>query len=113
MKLTQHACYAEQLKRMSTLAEFFLVGFTLIVLSISNCSWSTSLKSVKFSLFWNLFCYIALISDSKVDQLQLLMNNTIKVKPTKKNSASVARLEGLLRRLMYKLHIKRTKLPKI
>ena len=31
---------------------------------------------------------------SEVDQLQLLMDNTIKVKPTKKNSASVARLEG-------------------
>ena len=44
------------------------------------------------------------------DQLQLLMDNTIKVKPTKKNSASVARLEGLSRRLMFKLHIKRTKL---
>jgi hypothetical protein len=38
------------------------------------------------------------------------MDNTIKVKPTKKNSASVARLEGLSRRLMFKLHIKRTKL---
>ena len=47
---------------------------------------------------------------SEVDQLQLLMDNTIKVKPTKKNSASVARLEGLSRRLMFKLHIKRTKL---
>jgi hypothetical protein len=46
---------------------------------------------------------------SEVDQLQLLMDNTIKVKPTKKNSASVARLEGLSRRLMFKLHIKRTK----
>ena len=44
------------------------------------------------------------------DQLQLLMDNTIKVKPTKENSASVARLEGLSRRLMFKLHIKRTKL---
>jgi hypothetical protein len=30
---------------------------------------------------------------SEVDQLQLLIDNTIKVKPTKKNSASVARLE--------------------
>jgi hypothetical protein len=30
-----------------------------------SCSWSTSLKSVKFSLFWNSFCHIALISDSK------------------------------------------------
>ena len=38
------------------------------------------------------------------------MDNTIKVKPTKKNSASVARLEGLSRKLMFKLHIKRTKL---
>jgi hypothetical protein len=38
------------------------------------------------------------------------MDNTIKVKPTKKNSASVARLEGLSSRLMFKLHIKRTKL---
>jgi hypothetical protein len=48
---------------------------------------------------------------SEVDQLQmLLMDNTIKVKPTKKNLASVARLEGLSRRLMFKLHIKRTKL---
>jgi hypothetical protein len=47
---------------------------------------------------------------SEVDQLQLLMDNTIKVKATKKNSASVARLEGLSRRLMFKLHIKRTKL---
>jgi hypothetical protein len=48
---------------------------------------------------------------SEVDQLQmLLMDNTIKVKPTKKNSASAARLEGLSRRLMFKLHIKRTKL---
>jgi hypothetical protein len=27
---------------LATLAEFFLVGFTLIVLSISSCSWSTS-----------------------------------------------------------------------
>ena len=44
------------------------------------------------------------------DQLQLLMDNTIKVKPTKENAASVARLEGLSRRLMFKLHIKRTKL---
>jgi hypothetical protein len=35
---------------------------------------------------------------------------TIKVKPTKKKSASVARLEGLSRRIMFKLHIKRTKL---
>jgi hypothetical protein len=42
---------------------------------------------------------------SEVDQLQLLMDYTIKVKPTKKNSASVARLEGLSRRLMFKLHI--------
>ena len=42
------------------------------------------------------------------DQLQLLMDNTIKVKPTKKNSASVARLEGISRKLMFKLHIKRT-----
>jgi hypothetical protein len=47
---------------------------------------------------------------SEVDQLQLLMDITIKVKPTKKNSASVARLEGLSRILMFKLHIKRTKL---
>ena len=47
---------------------------------------------------------------SEADQLQLLMDNTIKVKPTKENSASVARLEGLSRRLMFKLHIKRTKL---
>ena len=47
---------------------------------------------------------------SEDDQLQLLMDNTTKVKPTKKNSASVARLEGLSRRLMFKLHIKRTKL---
>ena len=47
---------------------------------------------------------------SEVDQLQLLIDNTIKVKPTKKNSASVARLDGLSRRLMFKLHIKRTKL---
>ena len=47
---------------------------------------------------------------SEVDQLQLLMDNTIKLKPTKKNSASVDRLEGLSRRLMFKLHIKRTKL---
>ena len=47
---------------------------------------------------------------SEVDQLQLLMDNTIKVKHTKKNSPSVARLEGLSRRLMFKLHIKRTKL---
>ena len=46
----------------------------------------------------------------EVDQLQLLMDNTINVKPTKKNSASVARLEGLSRRLMFKLHINRTKL---
>jgi hypothetical protein len=46
---------------------------------------------------------------SEVDQLQLLMDNTIKVKPTKKNSASIARLEGLSRRLMFKLHIKRTR----
>ena len=38
------------------------------------------------------------------------MDNTIKVKPTKKNSASAARLEGLSRRLMFKLHTKRTKL---
>jgi hypothetical protein len=47
---------------------------------------------------------------SEADQLQLLMDNTIKVKPTKENSASVARLEGLSRRLMFKIHIKRTKL---
>jgi hypothetical protein len=46
---------------------------------------------------------------SEVDQLQLLMDNTIKVNPTKNNSASVARLEGLSRRLMFKLYIKRTK----
>jgi hypothetical protein len=38
------------------------------------------------------------------------MDNTIKVTPIKKNSVSVARLEGLSRRLMFKLHIKRTKL---
>ena len=38
------------------------------------------------------------------------MDNTIKVKSTKTNSAGVARLEGLSRRLMFKLHIKRTKL---
>jgi hypothetical protein len=38
------------------------------------------------------------------------MDNTIKVKPNKKNSASAARLQGLSRRLMFKLHIKRTKL---
>ena len=44
---------------LATLADFFLVGFTLIVLSISSCSWS------KFSLFWNSFCHRALISDSK------------------------------------------------
>jgi hypothetical protein len=37
---------------------------------------------------------------SEVDKLQLLMDNTIKVKPTKENSASVARLEGLSRRLI-------------
>ena len=36
---------------------------------------------------------------SEVDQLQLLMDNTIKVKPTKKNSASVARLEGLFNQM--------------
>ena len=42
---------------------------------------------------------------SEVDQLQLLMDNAIKVKPT-----SVARLDGLSRRLMFKLHIKRMKL---
>jgi hypothetical protein len=36
---------------LATLAEFFLVCFTLVVLSISSCSWSSSLKSVKFSLF--------------------------------------------------------------
>jgi hypothetical protein len=47
---------------------------------------------------------------SEDDQLQLLMDNTINVESTKKNSASVARLEGLSRRLMFKLHIKRTKL---
>jgi hypothetical protein len=47
---------------------------------------------------------------AKLTNLQLLMDNTIKVKPTKKNSTSVARLEGLSRRLMFKLHIKRTKL---
>ena len=44
------------------------------------------------------------------DQLQLLIDNTIKVKPTNKSSAIIARLEGLSRRLMFKLHIKRTKL---
>ena len=49
-------------------------------------------------------------NNENFDQLQLLMDNTIKVKPTKKNSASIARLEGLSRRLMFKLHIKRTKL---
>ena len=42
---------------------------------------------------------------SEIDQLQLLMDNAIKVKPT-----SVARLDGLSRRLMFKLHIKRMKL---
>ena len=49
-------------------------------------------------------------NNENFDQLQLLMDNTIKVKPTKKNSASIARLEGLSRRLMFKLHIKRKKL---
>ena len=49
-------------------------------------------------------------NNENFDQLQLLMDNTIKVKPTTKNSASIARLEGLSRRLMFKLHIKRTKL---
>jgi hypothetical protein len=49
-------------------------------------------------------------NNENFDQLQLLMDNTIKVKPTKKNLASIARLEGLSRRLMFKLHIKRTKL---
>ena len=44
---------------------------------------------------------------SEIDQLQLLMDQG---KTYKKNSASVARLEGLSRRLMFKLHIKRTKL---
>ena len=50
---------------LATLAEFSFVGFTLIVLSISSCNWSASLRSVKFSLLWNSFCHIALISDSK------------------------------------------------
>jgi hypothetical protein len=56
--------------------------------------------------------YFALAQENNenFDQLQLLMDNTIKVKPTKKNSASIARLEGLSRRLMFKLHIKRKKL---
>ena len=34
------------------------------------------------------------------------MDNKIKVKPTKKNAVGAARLEGLSRRLMFKLHIK-------
>jgi hypothetical protein len=38
---------------LATLAEFSFVGFPLIVLSISSCNWSASLRSVKFSLLWN------------------------------------------------------------
>jgi hypothetical protein len=40
-------------------------------------------------------------NNENFDQLQLLMDNTIKVKPTKKTSASIARLEGLSRRLIH------------
>jgi hypothetical protein len=92
---------------LATLADFFLVGFTLeklqservALLSEINAIWQNEFKNNEnFTDF------------SEVDQLQLLMDNTIKVKPTKKNSASVARLEGLSRRLMFKFHIKRTKL---
>jgi archaellum biogenesis ATPase FlaH len=43
-------------------------------------------------------------NNENFDQLQLLVDNTIKVKPIKKNSASIARLEGLSRRLTFKLH---------
>jgi hypothetical protein len=38
---------------------------------------------------------------SDVDQLQLLMDNTIKVKPTKKNSASAARLKEINVQIAY------------
>jgi len=63
-------------------------------------------------MFNNLFCSLWRVGERSFPtlQLQLLMDNTIKVKPSKKNSASAARLEGLSRRLMFKLHIKRTKL---
>ena len=92
MKLTQHACYAEQLKRM------YCTSFS----NVNN--YSRREKQNEFQNNEN-------VTDlSEVDQLQLLMDNTIKVKPTKKNSACVTRLEGLSRRLMFKLHIKKTKL---
>jgi hypothetical protein len=50
---------------------------------------------------------VALLSEINAIWQNEFQNN---VKPTKKNSASVARLEGLSRGLMFKLHIKRTKL---
>ena len=96
MKLTQHACYAEQLKRL------YCTAFS----NVNNYSRREKLYCPRSTLYGKMSSKIM----SEVDQLQLLMDNTIKVKPTKKNSVSVARLEGLSRRLMFKLHIKRTKL---
>ena len=96
MKVTQHACYAEQLKRMyyTSLSNVKnLQSERVALLSEINAIWQNEFQN-----------------NENFDQLQLLMDNTIKVKPTKKNSASIARLEGLSRRLMFKLHIKRTKL---
>ena len=100
MKVTQHACYAEQLKRMYFILQCEkLQSERVALLSEINAIWQNEFQNNEN--FTDL---------SEVDQLQLLMDNTINVKPTKKNSASVARLEGLSRRLMFKLHIKRTKL---
>ena len=94
MKVTQHACYAEQLKRMYFILQCEkLQSERVALLSEINAIWQSEFQN-----------------NENFDQLQLLMDNTIKVKPTKKNSASIARLEGLSRRLMFKLHIKRTKL---
>jgi hypothetical protein len=61
MKLTQHACInlLDRPSSLATLAEFFLVGFTLIVLSISSCSWSTSLKTVKFGQLYKGLQYLS------------------------------------------------------
>ena len=102
MKLTQHACYAEQLKRIYCTSFCKLQSERVALLSEINAIWQNEFQNNEN--FTDL---------SEVDQLQLLMDNTIKVKPTKNNSASVARLKGLSRRLMFKLHIKRTKLLEI
>ena len=87
MKLTQHAFYAEQLKRL------YCTSFS----NVNNYSRREKLYCPEINAIWqNEFQNNENFTDlSEVDQLQLLMDNTIKVKPTKKNSVSVARLEGL------------------